>query len=72
MELKDSVLVKMNEYFTFRGDVIHRYQDRLSVLDEDVLRTMIVAEGHDSKYSMHLGSNKMYHDHKQTYWWDGM
>ena len=31
-----------------------------------------MAEAHGSRYSIHLGSTKMYHDHKQIYWWDGM
>nr|GEY35909.1 hypothetical protein [Tanacetum cinerariifolium] len=33
------------------------------------LRTLIVHESHKSKYSIHLGSNKMYQDLKQLYWW---
>ena len=37
MELKDSVLIKMNEYFALGGDGILRYQDRLCVPDMDDL-----------------------------------
>ena len=48
MELKDSVLLKMNESFTLGGDGIRRYQDRLCVPDVDDLRTRIVAESHGS------------------------
>ena len=29
-------------------------------------------EAHYSKYTVHPGSTKMYHDLKQIYWWDGM
>ena len=29
-------------------------------------------EAHFSAYSIHLGSTKMYHDLKDTYWWNGM
>ena len=36
------------------------------------LGTRIVTEVHGSRYSIHPGSTKMYHDLKQTYWWDGM
>nr|GEV94460.1 putative reverse transcriptase domain-containing protein [Tanacetum cinerariifolium] len=32
------------------------------------LRTLIMHESHRSKYSIHLGSDKMYHDLKQLYW----
>ena len=66
------MLLKMNESFALGDDGILRYQDRLYVPDVDDLRTMIVAEVHGSTYSIHLGSTKMYHDHKQIYWWDGM
>jgi hypothetical protein len=32
----------------------------------------ILREAHDSAYSIHLGSTKMYQDLKQRYWWYGM
>ena len=70
MVLKDSVLIKMNESFAFGGNGIHRYQDRLCVQDVGHLQTRIVAEAHGSRYSIHPGCTKMYHDLKKTYWWD--
>ncbi|GKC47347.1 putative reverse transcriptase domain-containing protein, partial [Tanacetum coccineum] len=36
------------------------------------LRTLIMHESHKSKYSIHPGSNKMYRDLKQLYWWPNM
>ncbi|GJZ12862.1 retrovirus-related pol polyprotein from transposon TNT 1-94, partial [Tanacetum coccineum] len=33
------------------------------------LRTVIMHESHKSKYSIHLGSEKMYQDMKKLYWW---
>nr|GFA50098.1 putative reverse transcriptase domain-containing protein [Tanacetum cinerariifolium] len=36
------------------------------------LRTLIMHESHKSKYSIHPGSNKMYQDLKQLYWWPNM
>ncbi|GJW59338.1 putative reverse transcriptase domain-containing protein [Tanacetum coccineum] len=36
------------------------------------LRELIMHESHKSKYSIHLGSNKMYHDLKKLYWWPNM
>nr|GEV34958.1 hypothetical protein [Tanacetum cinerariifolium] len=35
----------------------------------DDLRSMIMHESHKSKYSIHLGSEKMYQDMKKLYWW---
>ncbi|GKE55428.1 putative reverse transcriptase domain-containing protein [Tanacetum coccineum] len=36
------------------------------------LRTLVMHESHKSKYSIHSGSNKMYQDLKQLYWWPNM
>nr|GEY76806.1 retrovirus-related Pol polyprotein from transposon 17.6 [Tanacetum cinerariifolium] len=36
------------------------------------LRALIMHESHKSKYSVHSGSDKMYKDLKQLYWWPNM
>ncbi|GJU89324.1 putative reverse transcriptase domain-containing protein [Tanacetum coccineum] len=36
------------------------------------LRDLIMHESHKSKYSIHSGSDKMYHDLKLLYWWPNM
>ncbi|GKE44467.1 putative reverse transcriptase domain-containing protein [Tanacetum coccineum] len=36
------------------------------------LSTLIMHESHKSKYSVYPGSNKMYQDMKQLYWWPNM
>ncbi|GJU88912.1 putative reverse transcriptase domain-containing protein [Tanacetum coccineum] len=36
------------------------------------LRTLIMHKSHKSKYSIHLGSNKMYQYMKKLYWWPNM
>nr|GEY63358.1 hypothetical protein [Tanacetum cinerariifolium] len=36
------------------------------------LRTVIIHESHKSKYSIHLGSDKMYQDMKRLYWPSGL
>ncbi|GJU51049.1 putative reverse transcriptase domain-containing protein [Tanacetum coccineum] len=36
------------------------------------LRDLIMHESHNSKYSIYLGSDKMYQDLKQLYWWPNM
>nr|GEU56396.1 putative reverse transcriptase domain-containing protein [Tanacetum cinerariifolium] len=38
----------------------------------DDLRTLIMHESHKSKYSIHLGSDKMYQELKKLYWWPNM
>ncbi|GKC29519.1 putative reverse transcriptase domain-containing protein [Tanacetum coccineum] len=36
------------------------------------LRALIMHESHKSKYSIHLGLDKMYQDLKKLYWWPNM
>ncbi|XP_075078500.1 uncharacterized protein LOC142164566 [Nicotiana tabacum] len=36
------------------------------------LRKQIMTEMHQSRYSVHPGSTKMYHDLRQLYWWNDM
>ncbi|GJR44679.1 putative reverse transcriptase domain-containing protein [Tanacetum coccineum] len=36
------------------------------------LKDLIMHESHKSKYSIHPGSDKMYHDLKKLYWWPNM
>ncbi|GJY86774.1 putative reverse transcriptase domain-containing protein [Tanacetum coccineum] len=49
-------------------------EDVRGMLREDLIkkRTLIMHESHKSKYSIHPGSDKMYQDLKQLYWWPNM
>ena len=49
-----------------------RYHDRFCVPNIRNLRPNICTEAHGSRYSIHPGSTKMYHDLKEIYWWEGM
>jgi hypothetical protein len=48
------------------------YKKCLRVLKVNEIRELILCEAHDSAYSTHPGSTKMYHDLKNIYWWYGM
>jgi hypothetical protein len=48
------------------------YKKRICVPEIKEIRESILCEAHDSAYSIHLGSTKMYHDLKSRYWWYGM
>jgi ribonuclease HI len=48
------------------------FKDRMCVPDIESLRGTILKEVHDSDYSIHPGSTKMYQDLKQKYWWYGL
>ena len=54
-----------------RGDGILRCQGRLCVSKVDEFRNQILEEAHGSRYSIHTGSTKMYHDLCEVYWWEG-
>jgi hypothetical protein len=48
------------------------FRNRICVPDVGDLRKAILREAHDSAYSIHPSSTKMYQDLKQRYWWYGM
>jgi hypothetical protein len=48
------------------------FDNRLVVPKNDDVPQQILDEAHLSRYSIHLGSTKMYHDLKQHYWWTKM
>jgi hypothetical protein len=48
------------------------YKKRLCVPEIKEIRELILREAHDSTYSIHPRSTKMYHDLKSRYWWYGM
>lgn len=49
-----------------------QYQGRLCVPNVDGLRERILTEAHVSRYTVHPGSTKMYHDLRELYWWNNM
>jgi hypothetical protein len=48
------------------------YKKRICIPKIKEIRELILREAHDSAYSIHLGSTKMYHDLKSRYWCYGM
>jgi hypothetical protein len=47
-------------------------KERLCVLQDKALLEHIMKEAHNSRYSIHPGSTKMYKDLKTRYWWKDM
>ena len=60
------------EVFSQGGDGVLSYQGRFCVSNVGELRQYIFAEAHNSRYSIHLGSTKMYRDLREVYWWNGI
>ncbi|GJQ92512.1 reverse transcriptase domain-containing protein [Tanacetum coccineum] len=48
------------------------FMDRIWVPLAGGMRTVVMDEVHKSKYSVHLGAEKMYYDLRDMYWWPGM
>ncbi|KAH0748340.1 hypothetical protein KY290_027572 [Solanum tuberosum] len=72
LELKSAVHNQRMEILSQGGDGVLRYQGILSVPDVGELRHHIVAEAHNSRYSIHPGATKMYCDLREDYWWNGI
>jgi hypothetical protein len=45
------------------------FKDRLVVLKKESLKKKILDEAQTSRYFIHPGSTKMYHDLRQQFWW---
>jgi hypothetical protein len=48
------------------------FKKRICVPEIEHLRQLILREAHDSVYSIHPRSTKMYLDLKEKYWWYGL
>nr|ABA98437.1 retrotransposon protein, putative, Ty3-gypsy subclass [Oryza sativa Japonica Group] len=46
--------------------------ERLCVPDDKELKDLILTEAHQTQYSIHPGSTKMYQDLKEKFWWVSM
>ena len=58
--------------FSVDDQGVVKFKNRLVVPSSDELRRKILDEAHNSKLSIHLGSNKMYHNLRHLYWWPNM
>lgn len=76
-QLQDPDLVRIEEHISERPDFrivegVLYFRDQLCVPKIDDLRNEIMTEAHGTKYSMHPGSTKMYHNLKNRFWWNNM
>ena len=58
--------------FVIREEESLYFKDRLCVPVNDELKKKLLHEAHNTLFTMHPGSNKMYQDLKHFYWWPGM
>jgi hypothetical protein len=71
-EIKDLMAEGRGPNFTEDEKDTIWFKNRICVPEIDSLRETILKEAHDSDYSIHPGSTKMYQDLKQKYWWYGL
>ncbi|GJW28130.1 reverse transcriptase domain-containing protein [Tanacetum coccineum] len=70
--IKVENLKEMDKAFEIRPDGTRYIKNQSWLPLFGNLRDLIMHESHKSKYSIHLGSDKMYQDLKKLYWWPNM
>jgi hypothetical protein len=71
-EIKDLITEGRGLDFTEDEQGTIWFKNWICVLEIDSLCETILKEAHDSAYSIHPDSTKMYQDLKQKYWWYGL
>ncbi|GJW82725.1 putative nucleotidyltransferase, ribonuclease H [Tanacetum coccineum] len=73
---QENVLAKrlhgLDQQMERREDGSLYFLDRIWVLLVGGVRTIIMDETHKTRYYVHHGADKMYHDLRDMYWWPGM
>nr|GFC52356.1 putative reverse transcriptase domain-containing protein [Tanacetum cinerariifolium] len=59
----------LDKLIKHRSDGALYYLDRIWVPLKGDVRTLIMVETYNLKYSVHLGVDKMYYDLRDMYWW---
>jgi hypothetical protein len=71
-EIKCNIKEEKSPGFSEDEEGVLWYKGRICVPSIKKLKDKILCESHESAYFIHPGGNKMYHDLKATYWWNGM
>ncbi|XP_074292741.1 uncharacterized protein LOC141619619 [Silene latifolia] len=58
--------------FSIHTDGSVRFDGRCCVPDDADLRRVILLEAYCTPYSVHPGDDKLYKDHKKSFWWPNM
>ncbi|WVZ62205.1 LOW QUALITY PROTEIN: hypothetical protein U9M48_011975 [Paspalum notatum var. saurae] len=71
-EIKQKISAGKGKDFHEDADGIVWYKNLICVPEVKEIRELILREAHETAYSIHPGSDKMYQDLKKTFWWYGM
>jgi hypothetical protein len=68
-EIRQLIIDGKGPYFREDAEGVVWFKDRLCVPDITSIRELILKEAHETPYSIHPGSEKMYQDLKKRFWW---
>jgi hypothetical protein len=67
--IKEKVRAGQQTDFSIDDTNVLWFKNRLVVPKVPELRQLILVKAHNTRFSIHPGSNKMYQDLKQRFWW---
>jgi hypothetical protein len=71
-EIRQLIIDGKGKDFREDAEGVVWFKDRLCVLDIKSIQELILKEAHETAYSIHPGSEKMYQDLKKRFWWYSM
>jgi hypothetical protein len=71
-EIRQLILEGKGKDFREDTEGVVWFKDRLCVPNVQPIQELILKEAHESAYSIHPRSEKMYQDLKKKFWWYGM
>jgi hypothetical protein len=71
-EIQQLILGGRGKDFREDAEGVIWFRDCLCVPNVQSIRELILKEAHETTYSIHPGSEKMYQDLKKKFWWYGM
>ena len=72
LKIKEEILEGKRTDFKVSVDGVLGFNGRLCVPANEELKQQILHEAHNTPYSVHPGTTKMYQDLKRLFWWPGM
>ncbi|XP_071733907.1 uncharacterized protein [Rutidosis leptorrhynchoides] len=70
--VKEEGISEKDKKFEIKSNGTRYFADRIWIPKFGGLRELVMDEAHKTRYSIHPGSGKMYHDLKEFYWWPNM
>jgi hypothetical protein len=71
-EIRQLILDGKGKDFREDAEGVVWFKDKLYVPDIKSIRQLILKEAHETAYSIHPGSEKMYQDLNKRFWWYNM